>query len=599
MNNSGTNHLKRATKHYGALFTFPTHRTLIMLQFVIGSIGGGLAFFPLFSSFVMSTMTGICIFVAPSMIGDILIKSIIIRNDPVFNLRRCAALSLIGGTLWVGITIIGGIISFLTMNPVALGRAFILGFGTVLALRLLAFYAISFSKNYQNFFAAITQPLLCLTSAFYLQIFSFNLLTPLFGSTIILLIASSAFFKFIDRHGKEKIGLNAIPLFRGFVADWAENLNAPLEECFEKLGSDEEISVTVAAFQSNGSNTLLVIPSFHPGPFRNVGSSRLPCELQQSLEAKTGATVLVTHGPSGHELNLASQKQNQRIIEETFKLVAFKQFSPFASRMIRAEVGYAKASCQVLGDGVLLTLTCAPKTMEDIPREASLPILDVGKKLLFKTVAIVDAHNSVNSDEPLSDLDIEAIIEAAKLALENAASEPRSKFQVGAAKVILPGYTIREGIGPGGIVVLVIKVGDQMVAYITIDGNNMVTGLREKILNSLLEIGINDGEVLTTDTHAVNAVTLIPRGYHPIGEAIDQQQLIHYIKEATKTALGNLKDAEVSWNTGTFNKVRVLGSKRLSELAFLVDSTANLAKKAAMIFFVPACFFAVLFSIIF
>jgi len=598
MNNSGTNHIKRAIKHYSALFTFPTYRTLILLQFMIGAIGGGLALFPYFSSFVMSAMVSICIFVAPSIIGDVLIKAIIIRNDPIFNLRRCAALSLIASTIWIGIMIIGGIIGFLSLNPLAVERALLLGFSAVLALRLLAFYAISFSKNYQNFFAAIVQPMLCLTSAFFLQIFSFALLIPLFSSTIILLIASYAFFKFIDKHGIEKIGLNAVSLFRGFIADWAENLNAPLEECFEKLGSDDDISITVVAFRSNGSpHTLLVIPSFHPGPFRNVGSSRLPCELQQSLEVRTGATVLVTHGASGHELDLASQRQNQRIIEETLKLMTFKQFSPFASRMIRAEVGYAKASCQVLGDGVLLTLTCAPKTMEDIPREASLPILDAGKKLLFKTVAIVDAHNSIDSDVPLSDLDIEAIIEAAKQALEKATNEPRSKFQVGAAKVVPPEYTIREGIGPGGIVVLVIKVGDQIVAYITIDGNNMVTGLREKILDSLQEIGISDGEVLTTDTHAVNAVTLIPRGYYPIGEAVDQQQLIHYIKEAAKTALGNLKAAEVSWNTGTFNKVRVIGSKRLSELAVLVDSTANLAKKAAIIFFFPASLLAILFSI--
>jgi putative membrane protein len=602
MSDLGTNHIKRAIKHYGALFTFPTYSTLVMFQFVIGTIGGGLAlslssfYFP---NFVTSALLSVCIFVVPSIIGDILIKTVIIPNEPVFNLRRCAALSLITSTIWIGTIIIGAIIAFLSRDPRVLVRTFLLGFSAVLVLRFLAFYTISFSKKQQNFFAATVQPILCLAVAFFLQIFSLSLLIPLLGSSIILLIASYAFFKYIDRHGKEKVGLSAVSLFRGFVADWTENLNAPLEECFEKLSSDDDISITIAAFRSNSSsNTLLVIPSFHPGPFRNVGSSGLPYELQRSLEAKTGAMVFVTHGTSGHELDLASQKQNLRIIEETLKLVTFKQFLPFASSMIRAEVGYAKASCQILGDGVLLTLTCAPKTMEDIPREVSLPILDAGKKLLFKTIAVIDAHNSIDAEAALSDAEIEALVQAAKLAMGKVVNEPRSKLQIGVAKVVPPEYTIRQGVGLGGIVVLVIKVGQQTVAYITIDGNNMVTGLREKILSSLQEIGISDGEVLTTDTHAVNAVTLTPRGYYPVGEAVDQQQLIYYIKEAAKTALSNLKDADISWNIGMFHNVRVIGSKRLSELTDLVDSTINLAKKAAIVFFCPASILAILFFIL-
>jgi putative membrane protein len=598
----GTNHIKRAIKHYGALFTFPTYSILVLLLFVISTIGGGLSLFLsslYFSSFVTGVLLSICIFVVPSIIGDILIKTVIIPNDPVFNLKRCAALSLVAGTIWVGMMVIGGIITLLIRDPRVLVKTFLLGFGAVLALRLLTFSAISFSKTHQNFFAAMVQPVLGLAVAFFLQIFSVSLLIPLFGSSIILLIASYAFFKYIDKHGEEKVGLSAVSLFRGFIANWAENLNAPLEECFEKLGRDDDISITIASFQSNSSsNTLLVVPSFHPGPFRNVGSSGLPYELQRSLEARTGATVFVAHGTSGHELDLASQKQNKRIVEEALKLIIFKQFLPFASRMMRAEVGYAKASCQVLGDGVLLTLTCAPKTMEDIPREASLPILYAGKKLLFKTVAIIDAHNSIDAEATLSGADIEALIQAAKLALDKAANEPLGKLQVGVAKVVPPEYTIPQGIGLGGIIVLVIKVGEQMVAYITIDGNNMVTGLREKILNSLQEIGISDGEVLTTDTHVVNAVTLTPRGYYPIGEAVDQHQLIHYIREAAKTALSNLKDTEVSWNMGVLHKVKVIGSKRLSELTDLVDSTVDLAKKAAIAFFCPASIFAILFFIL-
>jgi len=59
-------------------------------------------------------------------------------------------------------------------------------------------------------------------------------------------------------------------------------------------------------------------------------------------------------------------------------------------------------------------------------------------------------------------------------------------------------------------------------------------------------MGIADGEVLTTDTHVVNGIVLTKRGYHPVGEVMDQEKLIDYIKQAAITALDDLEPAEVS-----------------------------------------------------
>ena len=40
-------------------------------------------------------------------------------------------------------------------------------------------------------------------------------------------------------------------------------------------------------------------------------------------------------------------------------------------------------------------------------------------------------------------------------------------------------------------------------------------------------------EVFTTDTHAVSALVTGSRGYHPVGEAMNHDQLISYIGEVT------------------------------------------------------------------
>jgi len=139
--------------------------------------------------------------------------------------------------------------------------------------------------------------------------------------------------------------------------------------------------------------------------------------------------------------------------------------------------------------------------------------------------------------------------------------------------------------GPGGISVIVTKVGDQKVAYVTVDGNNMVSGLRERIISMLREIGIADGEVLTTDTHLVCGVVLTERGYHPVGEAMDQEKLINYIRQAAMKALDSLEPAEASWRTEIIPNVKVIGEKQIEALCLLADKTARQAKRLAISLF--------------
>ena len=43
--------------------------------------------------------------------------------------------------------------------------------------------------------------------------------------------------------------------------------------------------------------------------------------------------------------------------------------------------------------------------------------------------------------------------------------------------------------GTGGITAIVVQVEKQKTAYIIIDGNNMISGLREKILDSFSIFG--------------------------------------------------------------------------------------------------------------
>ena len=177
---------------------------------------------------------------------------------------------------------------------------------------------------------------------------------------------------------------------------------------------------------------------------------------------------------------------------------------------------------------------------------------------------------------------LDALKDVAVTCLDKAVSSKQLTFQFGAATVIPKEFNLKDGMGPGGITVMVAKVGEQETAYVVIDSNNMVTGLREKILSSLLSLGINEGEVFTTDTHSVSAVVLNKRGYHPVGEVINHESLIGYIKEATFSAISDLERVRAACRSITVPDVKVIGEKLLETLCLLIDKSLQRAKKIAV-----------------
>jgi len=157
-----------------------------------------------------------------------------------------------------------------------------------------------------------------------------------------------------------------------------------------------------------------------------------------------------------------------------------------------------------------------------------------------------------------------------------------SLFEVGAAKVVPDEFSFKDGMGPGGICALAVRVNQQICAYVTIDGNNLVSGLREKILGALKDLGVDEGEVFTTDTHVVNAIVTNARGYHPVGEAISHEKLVAYVRCVVKEALENLEPVMSSWQVGDVPKVRVIGEKQIEELPLVADRALRRGKIVAI-----------------
>jgi len=461
----------------------------------------------------------------------------------------------------------------------------LVGYAVVVTLRAVVFIATSSSATWKNLTAVLINPVLYVLVfvGFWSGIPAINILqlSPLIVIfPVVACVAAFAFMAVLERLGKT-YSVNSLPLFRAYMLDWVANLNEPLEEQFEKTGEDADIEVNFLRFDASKPKAAIIVPQVHPGPFKNIGSSLLPSTMKQDFEKAFGCEACVPLGILGHELDLASQTQNHKIITQVIASAKFKATADLASPCVKAAEDVATASCQIFGDTAFVSFSLAPKTTEDLPQELGRMVNEEASKYGLKSAIVTNTHNSI-TDVVEVEKYVGALQTAASRCLKTAAALPTEHFMVGAATVYPKEFTLKEGMGPGGITATVVQVGKQKTAYVVIDGNNMISGLRETILAALTAKGFHESEVFTTDTHAVSALSSgrrMRRGYRPIGEVMNNDVIIDYICEVAKKAETNLEFCKAGAAHLVVPQVRVIGEGRLQAMSSLVDKSIQKAKQ--------------------
>ncbi len=583
--------MDKTVKHYSSLFTLPSYAKVILLL-ALSCLGAGtlsaITLFPPFEALVKGLFLGFSLFIV-NLIFNYVVSMLILGRDPIYDVRRTAALSVFCWGLWLLFILVGVAIAMLV-------RLCLLGFSAVLILRLIVFNSTSSTGSKRVLAASLLQPFPCIIPflLFWAEIDYFFIFLFFVFSTVVSVLSSFFFISLLNRVGEQTLKIPSLSLFKAFLINWIVGLNAPFEKFLEKLGEEQDVKVSLIKFDASKPKAVIVVPFVHPGPFKNVGSSLLPSMLKTALENELNCVACVPHGLLGHEFDLSSQIQNQKILNRVVESSNFKAFEAQATPFIKVSNGLATACCQVFGKFAFLSFTLAPKTTEDLPQELGLFVQGEAEKHGITHCAVVNAHNSINGTISRQEV-LNALKATAAKCLEQTASLGRLPFEVGAATVIPKEFSLKDGMGPGGITVVVVKVGEQKTAYVVIDGNNMVSGLREKILLSLKSTGISEGEVFTTDTHSVNAVILSKRGYHPIGEAINHEKLIGYIKRATLAAVSDLERAKAAARSITVRNVKVIGEKKLEKLCLLTDRVIRKAKKIVIPIFATSGILLMLF----
>lgn len=582
--------IERATAYYRILFTFPSHVSIIVYLLAVSVLSGIFSFSITsgFHHYTEGTLLGLTALFLPSLMGDLVVSGLIIPGHKILSPRRISALSLFTTALWGIVLILASIVGRL-LDIILLDRAFVFGFSLALSIRFLSLRILSLigstkSSTLREGAATIIPPSFCLLSASFRVNLSPELIAIGLLSTILMVVSTILSIHILDSSGLQRGFRKPTSLFRAFVSVWMEDDPEPLEDILEKDGVESEVPIKILGFAGDELRALVVAPSIHYGPFRSVGSSSFPSIAIDVVGKKLGCPVFPVHTIVGHEKDVTSRSQRDRLFKRIIEMTEVMETCDGASPFVRARSGSSSASCQIFGDCAVITLTMAPKTIEDLPSWAEDPVIRRTNEKGLRAI-VIDAHNSLRDGQVLSREDIEGLQMAAIDALEKAYMEKRYPVRVGASHIDSR-FGVESGMGEGGISALVVRTQNQTAAYVLLDCNNMISGLREGINQSIKELGIDECEILTSDTHVVNAIGRRKRGYPLLGEEIPQNEVIEEIVAATKQALENVEESRVLWAIDT-SRVKVVGEKLLQQLCEIVDWGVRFEMKLLLSLYLP------------
>ena len=510
----------------------------------------------------------------------VFLEYLALRADPLLTLKRLFFLSFLSNLVMLFILVTGFLL--LSLRGIELGSLpplLLLGAMTASSFRLIVYRALFLKNLYQALVVALVQPLVVVLCATYPlltpQLFRWQ---PAYLAGLTTLVASVAFSVILDKKGKEYFGVRPFDVIRAFLLAWLGHRAEELEKIIEKSSIMEVVKTKVLSFESDSMKAGVVVSDAHPGPFRPVGSSDLPF-LLHSWFNDHGYSTIVLHGISGHEMNIASKSEVLRYLSFLESLKTADMAKGCTKPLVK-KLGNAQVLGIAFGDTALLTLTLSPFETEDLPSYVKDRIEELGRKVDFKEVVVVDSHNSVG-EKPDPKVYEEAC-EAAHQVLKELRKSPQHTFRVGYSHSSEFGFSFDGDVGLAGIGMLVIDVEGMRLFLMGADANNARLGLREALIEAVAGPSHSIFELCTSDTHTtISEGGKDHKGYFALGDLTEKNVLLDAARKLKAKALSRLEEASFTLKLSEA-RVKVMGSRALDDFSVGLDRCSRLAKIGAL-----------------
>lgn len=312
--------------------------------------------------------------------------------------------------------------------------------------------------------------------------------------------------------------------------------------------------VSVVRMESEDSKLFLVFPYVHPGPLGDIGSSNITGKLQDRHPDKN---LLVFHTTTTHDDNCAGDAEIDKIsavLNDNGKRFNFC-YEPYFGEYL---------TFLPLGTGGIFFLSPDNPRFDDVKITEGRRIVRKAKSYGLKWAITVDEHNN-NMNNPRELEDVSYLMDEVQKAVKSRKS--KSSLYVKQVRSESSG----NDIGPGGIALVGLKMGEKNVAVVVADGNNMEFELRKKI-----EAALNDYDkvlVCTTDNHIVNMNGL---DVNPVGRSSAHGDIVKVVEELSAT-IGDYKETKMEYVKREV-RVRIAGENQYEKFNRIIRNAANRAK---------------------
>lgn len=541
------------------IFEAPDYK--VSSAFIIAiSILVGIVAFPYWG--ISNIIAGVLLLGVPALLASYITVPLagVFGDNVTYN--RSTLLSLLSLVIVALVSVVTCAITYILQMPYTY-LGFVLGLSLIFAMRMLVLLGISVNSLPKVIVPAALQSAF---SAIALIYYTRNpiIFIDLGVSSLIFVSAAFAFVRYVDYPMVKSFGVSSLDFIQDFIAHLTEGSPA-MEEFFDKIGESIDAPVSVLCFKrmDNSMKATIITPYVHPGPMGEIGGGNLPAIVSEAF--KEGLTF-VPHGTAYHDFNLVTSDESSKIIDAAKRAIERINYNPMATMSSRVACGDTKILGQRFNDSVFLISTQAPTSTEDIEFSVGFTAMAEGRVAGARNATIIDSHNCT---EPFATAiepgtrDSYNIIRASANASKGLLSMPLGEMKLGVANSP-PICTRLEGMGDLGIRVAVVEALGQRTAYIVIDGNNMMCGLREQIFSRL---HVDEAEVMTTDTHVVNTLS----GANYVGQHMDCELLMDTIAKLVDQAIADLEPVKAGMEIEIAEDVRVFGSHKIAKLA----STAN------------------------
>ncbi|MBI5225434.1 DUF2070 family protein [Candidatus Micrarchaeota archaeon] len=525
---------------------------------------------------------GFLILGLPAIISATFAASLTRKEKFVERLKHFSFLSLISVSI-VSLLYIIGLVSF---SPANLPTFVLLANSIIFGIWFFAMF-VTLSYGWKSLLISLFQPALNISFlVIYNSILLANFQDPItlgvkfLVSSGVLLLALASIFYMLNAPAQRNFGISTMQVLALLFAQWTYGSKS-LEGILANMGEKVETFYGIVVFRNSKTKKLKALwlaPYVHFGPVGNLGGSEFPSLLSKPLSQKYGVPVSVYHATVNHDFNPVYSSLHGKFLSAYEKELQILRKGDFQTDLDISLLNSKKGSARYFGltfgsQDAFIAISNAPNSTEDVEFPSGMIMMDKFKSRGLRNAMLVDMHNS-KTDGSYFLAGTPEFFEFYDLIDDYKLTSGR-KFNFGSFADPLEDFGLSQGIGKMGMIVSVFEIAGKRSATILIDANNVLPEFRREILISVLQAYKFDFvDILTTDTHSVNAISGI---HNPLGKYCDHKALIARIKASVGSAIEDLEPTETAMSIKRL-EIEVLGARRSPEVISTINSIVSIAK---------------------